>query len=103
MRRQCTEEEPLWSRPFAARYLGVSVEIIARLMDDGTLRYTYPFPGNERDARLFREDVIAHRAYMLGQATTLASLQQQNAGMRSTPNSIAEHARRIKQSLTTFP
>lgn len=106
MRRQCTEDQPLWTRPFAARYLGVSVEIIARLMDDGTLRYSYPFPGNERDVRLFRDDVVAYRESMVNQATALASLQQQSARQRTRsqpPHPIEGHSRRIKQHIVPFP
>lgn len=103
MRAQCTEENPLWTRPFAARYLGVSVETIARLMSAGTLRYTYPFPDNERDVRLFREDVIAYRAYILGQATMLASLQRQNAHVRTLTDDSAQPIVTFTPSTITSP
>lgn len=64
MRRQCTIEDALWTRPFAARYIGISISSLQKLMLNGVLPYCYPFPDNELDVRLFREDVIAHRERM---------------------------------------
>ena len=64
MRRQCTIEDTLWTRPFAAKYIGVSVSSLQKLMFNGALPYCYPFPDNELDVRLFREDVIAYRERM---------------------------------------
>lgn len=100
MRTQCTEDQPLWTRPFAARYLGVSTETVAKLMHEGTLRYCYPFPGNDRDCRLFREDIIGLRQRMLDRATIVATAQRRGSTSgRSTAagDTLAECAASLRQ------
>lgn len=79
MRKRCTMDDQLWTRPFAASYLGVSVSIVSKLMMEGLLPYCFPYPGNDMDVRLYRDDVIQYRNELREQATQRMSAQQMRA------------------------
>lgn len=84
MRRRCTMDDTLWTRPFVASYLGMSVSSVQKLMMNGTLPYCFPFPDNDHDVRLFREDVIAYRDLLREGALARVRAAKQRASQIET-------------------